>query len=229
MPRRLYLARHGETESNRLQIIQGQNKKQSLNPNTYGDSLNPNGVKQAILLGKALAHINFQSIYTSPAIRASSTAQIIVFHNNYWYETFVGKIPPKIEDGLLEVDQGIFEGMSGKNIKVQYSELYDLYKRKPSQFAFPEGESMIEAKERVGQAIDRILRDQFSEENILMVSHGGTMSFAFIHIFGLDMDRMYHAIRHHNCAFSIIEWPSPYAQPRIECLNIVPQESLGLF
>lgn len=219
MPRRLYLVRHGETEANRLMVIQGQNKKQSLNPNTYGDSLNSTGVKQAIALGKALAHINFQSIYTSPAIRALNTTSIITSYNDYWYETFVGKIFPEIEDGLLEVDQGIFEGMSGKNIKVQYSELYDLYKRKPSQFAFPEGESMIEAKERVGRAIDRILHDLFFEENILAVSHGGTMSFAFIHIFGLDMDRMYHAIRHHNCALSIIEWPSPDSQPRIECLN----------
>lgn len=220
MPRRLYLVRHGETEANCLKVIQGQNKKQSLNPNTYGDSLNSTGVKQAISLGKALAHINFKSIYTSPAIRASNTAYMVIFHNNYWYETFVGKIPPETEDGLLEVDHGIFDGMSGENIKIQYPELYDLYKRKPSQFTFPEGESMIEAKERVGRAIDRILQDRFSfEENILVVSHGGTISLAFIHIFGLDMDRMYHAIRHHNCAFSVIEWPSPNTQPRIECLN----------
>lgn len=220
MPRQLYLVRHGETEANCLKIIQGQNKRQSLNPNTYGDPLNSNGVKQAIILGKALAHINFQSAYTSPAIRAFNTANIVSFYNYGWRETFVGKILPEVENGLLEVDQGIFEGMSIEKIKIQYPETYNLYKRKPSQFAFPEGESMIEAKERVGRALDRILQDRFSEENILIVSHGGTISLAFIHIFGLDMDRMYHAIRHRNCAFSIIEWPSPDSQPRIECLNL---------
>lgn len=221
MPRRLYLARHGETEANRLKIIQGQNKRQSLNPNKYGDDLNINGVNQAVLLGKALANINFQSVYTSPAIRAFNTAKILLFYNYAWHETFVGKILPEVEDGLLEVDQGIFEGMRIESIKIQYPEIYDSYKRKPSQFAFPEGESMAQAKERVGRALDRILRDRFSEENILMVSHGGTISLAFIHIFALDMDRMYHAVRHHNCAFSIIEWPSPDAQPRIECLNLL--------
>lgn len=234
---RLYLARHGETEANRLKIIQGQNKRQTSTPGTYGDHLNPTGINQAIRLGKALADINFQSIYTSPAIRALDTERIVTFNNTYyWDEIFVGQVIPQVKDGLLEVDQGLFEGMTGDEIAIQYPELYNLYKRTPSKFTHPEGESMIEAKERVGRAIDRILRRDWSfaapldgaslapsgrEENILVISHGGTISLAFIHIFGLDMDRMYHAIHHHNCAFSIIKWPSPDAPPQIECINNV--------
>ncbi|MBI2446645.1 MAG: histidine phosphatase family protein [Parcubacteria group bacterium] len=219
MPRRLYLVRHGETEANRLKIIQGQNKRQSSNLNTHGDPLNSNGVKQAVCLGKALANINFRFTYTSPAARAFDTAKIVLFHNYYWYETFVGKIPSKVEDGLLEVDQGLFEGMRADEITAQYPAFYELYHTEPSQFAFPQGESMIEFKERIGQTIDQILQNKFSEENILVASHGGAIAMAFIHIFGLDMNRMYHAIRHHNCAYSIIEWPSPNSSPRIECLN----------
>ncbi|GEM_PF-2556903 len=222
--RRLYLARHGETEANRLKIIQGQNKRQSPTNTTYGDSLNPNGEKQALRLRKALAHIKFDFIYTSPAIRAFDTANIVAFSDykdckNDWFRKFTGKVLPEIEKGLLEVDQGEFEGMTGNEIAAKYPELYNLYKRTPSKFTHPKGESMIEAKERVGQAIDQILRDQSFEENILVVSHGGTISLAFIHIFGMDMDRMYHAIFHYNCAISTIEWPSPDATPRIECIN----------
>lgn len=220
MPRRLYLIRHGETEANRLKIIQGQNKKQVLNHSAYGDPLNCNGVKQAALLGKILAGVSFQFAYSSPAIRALDTANIVMFYNKKaWGKIFAKKEFIKIENGLLEIDQGAFEGMTADEIAAKCPALYNLYYMKPSQFSFPDGESLIEAKVRVGTAIDKILYDRPFEENILAVSHGGAISLAFIHIFGLDLDRMFHAIRHHNCAFSVIEWPSPFAAPRIECLN----------
>ena len=216
--RRLYLVRHGETEANRLKIIQGQNKQR---PN-YGDYLNANGEKQAVLLGKALADVNFQFVCVSPARRAFDTANTVLFHNKHAWR----RMPPaekglifEVKKGLLELNQGTFEGMNTENVKTKHPELYDLYKTKPSQFTFPEGESMIEAKERVGRTIDRIFWEQPSAENILVVSHGGTIALAFIHIFGLDMDRMYYAIRHDNCAFSVIEWLSPGASSRIECMN----------
>jgi len=216
--KRLYLVRHGETEANRLKIIQGQNNQQ-LN---YGDYLNSNGEKQAVLLGKALADVKFQFVCTSPARRASDTANTILVHNKHAWR----RMPP-VENGLLfevkkellELDQGTFEGMNDKDAETKYPELYDLYKTRPSQFTFPQGESILKAKERVGRVIERIFWKQPSAENILVVSHGGTIALAFIHIFGLDMDQMYYVIRHNNCAFSIIEWPSPDALPRIGCFN----------
>ena len=218
MPRQLYLVRHGETEANRLRIIQGQNKRWS--SSTYGDNLNPTGVKQAVLLGKTLADIDFKFVFTSPAIRAHVTAKIVLSYNNHWTQTFTEETSLRGEDGLLEVDQGLFEGMVVDKIKHKYRKLYNLYHIKPSQFIFPLGESMIVFKKRVGQTIDRILnKDKIFEKNILVVSHAGTITMALIHIFGLNMDKMYHAIRHNNCAFSIIEWPLPSSPPRIECLN----------
>lgn len=215
--RRLYLARHGETEANRLKIIQGQNN-QRLN---YGDYLNTNGEKQAVLLGKALADVNFQFIYTSPARRAFDTAHRVLLYNRN-ARNRISSVETRlleVKNGLLEIDQGTFEGMRTDEIVAQYPKLYNFYHTKPSQFIFPHGESILEAEERVGKVIDCILRHRLFTENVLVVSHGGTISLALIHIFGLDMDRMYHAIRHYNCAFSIIEWPSQGAKPRIECLN----------
>ncbi|MDO8676754.1 MAG: histidine phosphatase family protein [Candidatus Azambacteria bacterium] len=209
--RRLYLVRHGETEANSLKIIQGQSKQQLSKYAAYGDDLNPKGIMQARLLGKTLASVKFQYIYTSCALRAYNTADIVTFHNM--------KNALIIEEGLLEIDHGTFEGMRADEIAAKYPKLYKFYHTKPSQFIFPHGERMIEAKERVGKIIDRILRHRSFTENALVVSHGGTISLALIHIFGMDMDKMYHAIRHHNCAISIIEWSSPDTQPRIERLN----------
>lgn len=207
--RRLYLVRHGETEANRLKIIQSQNN---------GDYLNFNGVAQARHLGKALVDVKFQFIYTSPARRAIDTAKIIAFHNkNDWDEIFVGNTPI-VEDGLLEVDHGAFEGRRADEMATQYPKLYNLYHTKPLQFAFPQGESITKAKSRVGQVIDRILDNRLFTENVLVVSHGGAIALAIINIFDFNIDKKYHSIFHHNCALSIIE-SSPDTETRIERLN----------
>lgn len=219
MSRRLYLARHGETEANRLKIIQGQNKQQ---PN-YGNCLNSRGENQAVLLGEALTDVKFQFVYSSLARRAFDTAHLILTYNKHaWHRATENTLFEvkriEVKNELLELDHGAFEGMSGEDVKTRYPELYALYETKPSQFTFPQGESIMEAYDRVGRAIFKILFHRNTDENILIVSHGGVMALVLIYIFQLDLDTMFHAIRHHNSGLSIIEWGKPDS-PRIICLN----------
>lgn len=217
MPRRLYLVRHGETEANRLKIIQGQDKQQP----GYGACLNPKGKSQAVLLGVALADVEFQLVCSSPARRTIDTAHLILTFNRHdWYKTnrTMGNAL-FVKRGLLELDQGNFEGMNVKDVETRYPEFYSLYGTKPSQITFPQGESLLKAKERVGRVIDQIFLEQSADtRNILAVSHGGVMALILIHIFKLDLDTMFHAIRHHSCGLSIIEWEKSDS-PRIICLN----------
>lgn len=65
----IYLVRHGETDANKDKIMQGQ----SQNP-----QLNENGVRQATTLKNKLKDIKFDVCFTSPMIRAWSTAMILV-------------------------------------------------------------------------------------------------------------------------------------------------------
>lgn len=66
---RIYLCRHGQTENNRLRLVQGSR----LNP-----PLNENGVEQAKRLGKALASASVPptALWHSPLERARQTAEI---------------------------------------------------------------------------------------------------------------------------------------------------------
>ena len=211
MPRRLYLARHGETESNLLKIIEG--RSGGVFPGR-GSPLNHNGWLQAVSLGHALAEVKINCVYMSPARRAVETADQICLWTN------VDNMPLKrsIVRDLVEINFGILEGLNGKKAREKYPDLYKIYDEKPSQTVFPEGESVLGAYNRVSRAIIKILAGHTLNENILIVSHGAVMTFIFVHIFKLDLDNMFYAIRHHNCALSIIEWENP-DNPRIVCMN----------
>ncbi|KAK0463578.1 phosphoglycerate mutase-like protein [Desarmillaria tabescens] len=65
---RIYLVRHGETEANRREIVQGQ----------LDTHLNKSGVEQAVLVSSALQKISFDEGYSSDLSRASKTAEMIL-------------------------------------------------------------------------------------------------------------------------------------------------------
>lgn len=88
---KLYIIRHGETDWNKQQLIQGH----SDNP------LNQTGISQAKTIGKFFVHINLDLIISSSLIRAQSTAQIAT-----------GIRPDIIDDSFIERNFGHFEGQS---------------------------------------------------------------------------------------------------------------------
>ena len=74
----IYLVRHGETDNNVNDIIQGQMK---------GISLNTTGKDQAKLAALKLKKIKFDAIYSSDLLRAKQTAQIINLEHNLAIKT----------------------------------------------------------------------------------------------------------------------------------------------
>ena len=214
--RRLYLVRHGETDANLNHIVQGQ---------LFDSPLNETGQKQAKAVAETLKTVDINSIYFSPSSRAKQTAE----------EIFKCHQPPFLNierhPGLMEINQGIFEGMTTAKVRKKHTGLHYTYKNRPADMAFPGGESMTQAFDRVRSAISNILRG-FSIDNIirssgrgndLIVSHGGAIALIFIYLFDWDINTMYHSIRHENCAISIIEWPKELLiggpRPRILAMN----------
>ncbi len=202
--RRLYLVRHGETDANLNQIVQGQ---------LIDPPLNETGRKQARLTALAMAHMDFKHIYFSPSLRARQTAQdIFECHEPpFWHAE---KHP-----GLMEINQGVFEGMTTEEVQKRYQNLYWTYKNRPAQMFFPDGESMIEAYMRVNRTVQAILEKTPDDDNILIVSHGGAISLAFIGLFAWNLSTMYHGTHYENCSISAVEWPKNSSRLRILVLN----------
>ena len=209
MPKRLYLLRHGQTDANILDTVQGR---------LPDLPLNSTGEKQAELTAEALSEVNFNRIYMSPALRARQTAQKI-------FERHIPTALAETYPNFNEINFGDFEGRTFSKIEELYPDLLKTYREKPSQCVFPRGESMIEAYERAGRTINTIIINHPHNESVLIVSHGGIITLIFIYLFDLDMDKMFHAIKkHHNCSLSIIDfesyaWNTPLSKPHIVCFN----------
>src|SRR3989338_10490608 len=214
--RRLYLVRHGETDANLNHIVEGQ---------IFNSPLNEHGREQAKLTGRALADIDLKFIYVSSALRARQTA-VEILKNQVIQKTFEREIcglescVPKfrIHSGLLEINQGDFEGMKSEEIKEKCGDLYRNYKTCPAEIVFPGGESVIQARNRIAQTLTEIMESD-PDGNILVVSHGGALALAFICLFGWDINGVFHSLRNDNCGISIIEWPEQTSRPRIVVMN----------
>ena len=88
----IYLIRHGETDKNRAGLLQGRSDV----------PLNETGIRQAREAARFLRDrgIVFSRVFSSPLIRAVETARIVA-----------PGVPPVLDDRLLEMDYGPYEGM----------------------------------------------------------------------------------------------------------------------
>lgn len=151
--RKIFLVRHGETEWNKLDKMQG-----------WADSpLSELGEMQAKWLNERVKDFNINKIYTSPAGRAIRTANLIKGDNN---------IEIVVSENLKEMNMGAWEGLEKKVIENLYSEDYYNFWNTPEKYIPKEnGESFLEVRERVFQEIMKIIKEN-DNKNILIVSHG---------------------------------------------------------
>jgi broad specificity phosphatase PhoE len=150
----LILVRHGETIWNREGRVQG-----------FSDiDLSDVGVQQARQLALSLKDAPILSIYSSPLIRAQSTARII---NEYHHA------PLYSEPGLMEMDQGDFEGLTFQELMACEKGFLQKWISDPASVQMPNGESFIELQGRAWKVIEGIVAKSGSA---LVVSHNFTIA-----------------------------------------------------
>jgi len=144
---KIYLVRHGETDANKNKVMQGQ---------TQNLQLNENGVRQATLLKNKLKDIKFDACYTSPMIRAWSTAMILVGD----------RVHIKEDNRLIERYLGNLEGKDRKEYDVSKYWNYNLNSNdknvEPIQNIF----------KRCNNFIDNLKENHSDNDTVLIVSHG---------------------------------------------------------
>lgn len=152
---KLYFVRHGESEANLLREFSNRGFKHGLTEC---------GLRQAEQLAGELRGTAFAKIYTSPLKRAFQTAEIL---NRYQ------DCPLEITDALREFDTGVLEGTSDLAG-------WDLHNRVLQQWMdgewaarIPGGESHLDIQARFLPFIEGLLKSH-SDENFLLVGHGGT-------------------------------------------------------
>lgn len=150
----LILIRHGETLWNEEGRVQG----------TSDVELSAAGKKQAELLALSLKDHPLEAIHASPLKKAYQTAEIInEFH----------RLDLQIHRGLMEMDQGDFEGVSFKELMAGKKEFLQQWISDPVSVKMPNGESLAELQNRAWRAMEEIMG---KSKNALVVSHNFTIA-----------------------------------------------------
>ncbi|MGO9196731.1 MAG: histidine phosphatase family protein [Acidimicrobiales bacterium] len=146
----VYLARHAQTEWNRLGRRQGQ----------LDSALTPDGLQQASRLAAVVAALPVDSVFASPLGRATATAEVLA--------QGLGMTVAVLEE-LTEVHHGRMAGLTASEVELAYPG--ELTRRSADKYVwrFPGGESYLDADARAAAALQRI--GVLGVKRPLVVSH----------------------------------------------------------
>lgn len=165
-PTKICVTRHGETDWNIAQILQG----------WIDVPLNETGRRQARELAQSLADAGFSAIVSSPLRRALETAEIIA-------ETW--RLPPPVlHEGLKERYFGEVQGMPKSALSVSHPGLHREIERRNPAARFDDGESLDHFADRVlGALVD--IGHTHRGTRVLAITHGWVMDVITRHVMHL--------------------------------------------
>ena len=153
MTKILYIVRHGQTEPNRLGIIQGRG---------VDSDLNDEGRKQARLFFEAYKSVPFDKIYISELKRTQQSIQPFIDLG----------IPFEKLAGLDELGWGIHEGQAPTNEnKSAFMQIMRNWLDGKLDEKFEGGESPNEVKARQQEAL-KVIMSHPDEKTVLICMHG---------------------------------------------------------
>jgi phosphoserine phosphatase len=180
----LLLARHGESDWNSVDLIQGQQDR----------PLSPLGFKQRKDLFFLLQSVVIARIFTSTFQRTIQTALPISEEK---------KIPLKRMPELNEAKLGIFEGENKTIFSDNFSkEMYQSFLDDEINFILPGGgENLKKVDMRISGPITKILNAVESSGHTLLVGHRNVNKMIVKNLLGLSLVDGYSVEHKHNCLY----------------------------
>jgi broad specificity phosphatase PhoE len=195
---RLLLIRHGESEGNAADRIQG----------VRDEPLTATGRAQATALAQRLRQgYDIGAIYSSSLSRARQTADIIA--------AALG-LPVICDDRLQEYDCGVVTGLCFEEVQAQYPEIARRWVEDSWKVPIPGEEGNEAFQQRVWTAMGDIVARHSQEDTVAVVAHGGTWSVYLACLLGLDFGKR-QPWMFGNASLSIVLLGG--ARPRIALLN----------
>lgn len=186
----IYLTRHGETQWNLENRLQG----------SKDSELTEKGINNAMRLGERLKDIPFNAIYSSPSGRAFMTAEYIKSTKD---------VPIFTDENLTEIHLGDWEGKTKEEISAIESSRIEFlnfwnnplsYNHKPHN-----GEDLSKFKQRVVTVLERIISSN-KEGNILIVTHAVVIKAILAFTRNIPTERMWDPPFIHGTSLTIFDW-----------------------
>ena len=185
------VVRHAESNSNKARLFEASGSHS-------GSPLTEYGEIQARLLAMHLSDLfSVARIYSSPTKRTLDTAALLKEKLNS---------PITIIDELSEIDCGEWGDKPIDTIKKENTNQWKMRKEKPTEFCFPQGESLLDVQNRVIPFIDGLLKTT-RQQIIVLVSHSTMISviLAYLHNWQLEEAWLDKRSYHINTAFTVLE------------------------
>jgi broad specificity phosphatase PhoE len=151
----LYLLRHGETDWNAKERIQG----------ATDTVLNKRGLEQAYEVAEKLAGEHIETVYASDLKRARKTGDIVSARLD---------LPIHYTKRLREMNFGKAEGVKCSDLQAKFSYIYQAFNdiKNPERYEikYPNGESIGEVQQRFMKLVNKLLDD--GRKSVLLVTHG---------------------------------------------------------
>ena len=187
-----FLVRHGETDWN----VEGRAQGHSTTP------LNEIGRLQAKRISDRLSSVKFTAAYASDLPRVVETANTILNSHDTPLQTMVE---------LREKHFGAWDGKTFTQLEAEDPKSYTRLFEDDITFAPPGGESDSNLIDRVKLAVERLKQEHQDDENILVVSHGGTIRATLVLLLDLPMEAI---------------WRFYLGNGSLSVLNVYPQNAV---
>jgi broad specificity phosphatase PhoE len=184
--KKIYLIRHGQTDFNRLGIVQGSG---------VDSSLNDFGRQQARAFFEDYRDIKFDKIYTSVLKRSIESVQDFI----------ASGIPHEALPGLNEISWGTKEGQSITPEEDEYyHHMLDQWKSGNTAMRIRGGESPEDVVKRLEPAIEYILSKR-EESTVLICMHGRAIRILLCHVLKRPLNEM-DMFKHENLCLYLLNY-----------------------
>lgn len=183
MQKQIFIVRHGETDFNRLNIVQGSGVDMDINSV---------GMEQARLFFNYYQDHPFEKIYISALRRTQQSVQ-----------AFIDKgIPYEVLPELNEISWGDFEGKPQSNEqRAVYWETVRQWNEGNLSLSISNGESPLDLQERQKRILPKILESP--EERILICMHGRAMKSFLCLLLNQPLTQMESFLHSNLCLYQL--------------------------
>ena len=184
---KIYLIRHGETDSNLGHKFQGQ----------MDLPLNATGLAQARQMAAYMADKKIDAIYSSSMLRAKMTTAVLAQSRGMAYRSM---------DLLKEISFGDWEGLEYAEITARWPKEMEAFLHRPAEWEPPHGETFAAAQERCRLALEQIFAEQGHDKNIAIVSHGGIIRLQLCLALGIPLNNLWRLSVYNVSVSTLSNW-----------------------
>lgn len=183
----LYLLRHGQTALSREDVFCGS----GLDP-----ELTSEGFEMAQAFANAYRATGWTAVYSSSLRRSITTAQPLCHALG---------LDLRVRAELNEIAYGKWEGLTREKVNQEYHDDYVSWLADPAWHA-PTGGELAHVIARRGLQVIEEIQQQFTDGNILIVSHKATIRIILCSLLGIDVGRFRYRLGCPVGSVSIVEF-----------------------